>query len=72
MSDFEVIRGHGVPTRCWSKYPFFKLEVGDAFRVPEGNYGTIRTLASRYNGRGGRRFTVRKQDDGAYVVVRLA
>lgn len=72
MSDFEIIRGYGVPGRRWSKYPFHHLEVGDAFLVPEGKEETVKSLASRLNASGDGRFTVRKQLDGKYVAVRVS
>lgn len=73
MTQFEVIRGFGIPQPLeGSKYPFAKLGVGDAFIVSALEVQRARTTASKFGKKTGRKIAIRKRDDNTYVVVRVA
>lgn len=72
---YKIEKGIPVATgskKGTSKYPWFEMEVGDSFVVPEGEVQRIRSAAQqhciRYEPRD---FKVRKTDEGVYRCWRL-
>lgn len=61
---------HGAPNR--SKYPFREMDVGDSFAAPDEDKERLRCAASSAGIRLGRKFSIRKQDDGSLRCWRLA
>lgn len=54
-----------------SQYPFEEMEIGDSFRMPDTKRASVAVLAGRYGKRVGRKFTVRKQEDGSFRCWRI-
>lgn len=75
MNDHQVFRidNHAtVLAETVKRYPFAEMEVGDAFRLNDGdNVKSIRISAIRYGARHGRKFSVRAID-GHTTCVRIA
>jgi hypothetical protein len=50
-----------------SKYPFYRLEIGDSFFVADAKVGSLRNIGSNLGKRLGRKFYTREVDGGARV-----
>lgn len=67
-SDVKIEKGVPAPRyRGRYKYPWEVLEVGDSFLVGEGLYGTVMAGAQYQGKKLGKRFVVRKVEDGVRV-----
>lgn len=49
------------------KFPFYKMEIGDSFSVGFDDRLSLRSMASSYGRKNGKKFTTRKSDDGIRV-----
>ena len=71
MSDYEIVRGIGAPLGNGNtKYPFPELDVGDGF-YSATDPDRVRSAASVWGRKNGRKFATRKQADGRVLVVRV-
>jgi len=68
MFDIETNIPIPAKRREWSvKYPWHVLDVGQSFFVPDGNFKSMLSLASRAKGRTGKKYLVREVDGGVRV-----
>ena len=49
------------------KFPFYKMEIGDSFSVGLDNRLSLRSMASTYGRKNGKKFITRQSDDGIRV-----
>lgn len=66
----ELVPGASVRGMYNSKYPFGKMEVGDAFPVPEEDRARVQVAACHFGTRHGKKYSVRKDVDGQYWAIR--
>lgn len=55
-----------------SIYPFGQMEIGDSFKVPSDKLISVRNASSIYGTRNGKKYTVRKMEDGTHRCWRTA
>lgn len=49
------------------KFPFYKMEIGDSFSVGPDDRLSLRSMASTYGRKNGKKFATRQTDDGIRV-----
>jgi hypothetical protein len=69
MKKFVIEKGVPLPDsrhgNC--RYPWGEMEPGDSFFVPDGNFKSLQSTASRRDRNGGRRFAARPEAGGVRV-----
>lgn len=66
--DFAIEKNIPVPDwRVRARYPFKDMQVGDSFLIPQGDRKKVYPAASAAGARHGKKFAVRKVDDGVRV-----
>lgn len=72
--DFEIVK-LPIPQEARSganpKYPFAKMEVGDAFEIPASVFHACRGAAYAYGSRNDRKFSILKHPDGRIFCHRV-
>ncbi len=53
-------------------YPFHEMEIGDSFKVSPDKALLVRNASNGYGSRHGKKFSVRKMEDGTYRCWRIS